>query len=399
MKNIIPAERTANVTYAIRDLAVAAARYESAGDRIDYLNIGDPAAFGFRPPKHLIDPVVDAIRDGKNHYVDSMGIREAREAIAKESSGRGIKADADRVIVTAGGSEAIDLALSALVNPGESILTPMPGYPLYNTVVRKLGANAVGYRTDEANGWQPDIEDIKRKIDPNTRGIIINNPNNPTGAVYSADTLREIAGLAGENDMVVFADEVYDRLLFDGAEHVPVASVAEGAPVVTFSGLSKNGWFVPGWRVGWMTFSDSGQTDDYREAVAKLARARICAPGPFQYAIKPALEGPQDHMQETMRKLAERRDLFHDRINTMRGFSCVKPSGAFYAFPKFELPGVTDDEKLVLDLLDKTHMLAVHGRGFDYDRPDHFRVVLLPEPEVLNRTLDRLDEYSRQLYA
>jgi alanine-synthesizing transaminase len=398
MKNIVPARRTENVTYAIRDLAVKAGEYERAGHKIDYLNIGDPAIFGFRPPEHVVDAAVKAMREGKNHYVDSMGIKEARDAIAKEAGSRGIKCDPDHVIVTAGGSEAIDLALTALVDRGQKILLPMPGYSLYPAVVNKLEAEPVGYKTVEANGWQPDIADIKRKVTPDTRGIIVNNPNNPTGAVYSPETLKQIIGIARENNMVILTDEVYHKILFDGAEHVPVASIAEDTPVVTLGGLSKNGWSLPGWRIGWMTFSNSGVMDEYREATAKLARARICAPGPFQYAIKAALEGTQDHIPEMNGELQKRRDIFVDGINRIPGFSCVKPEGAFYAFPKVEFP-VADDKAFVLDVLDKEHTLFVHGTGFGHDDTQHFRAVLLPQPEVLERTLVRLEDYSRKLYA
>jgi alanine-synthesizing transaminase len=398
MKSIVPADRTRNVHYAIRDLAIRAAEYEKAGVPVSYFNIGDPAIFGFRPPKHVLNAAIDAIRRGDNQYVDSKGLWKARESISNEARSRGIMSDPEHVIITSGGSEGLDLGVTALVNRGEEVLVPMPGYSLYPTLLHKLEARPVGYRTVEEKGWQPDIEDIKRKVTPDTRAIIVNNPNNPTGAVYPRDTLKEIIGIAREKNMVILTDEVYHEILFDGAEHVPIASIAEDTPVVTYGGLSKNGWSLPGWRIGWMIFSNTGVMDEYREATEKLARARICAPGPFQYAIKPALEGNRDHLNGMNAELEKRRNVFIEGINRIPGYSCVNPQGAFYAFPRMNFP-VDDDKKFVLDLLEQKHILFVHGSGFGHDDTQHFRAVLLPEPEVIEQTLVKLRNFSKGLYV
>ncbi len=395
---IIPAKRTEKVTYAIRDVVVEATKLERQGKKILHLNIGDPNVFDFQTPKHMIEEVNKAMLENKNNYANSMGVPEAREAIAREQERLGIKnVTPDDVLVTTGVSEGIGLALNALVNPGENILTPIPTYPVYLAVVNKIGSVPNQYMTSEENGWQPDLDDIRKKINKKTRGIVLINPNNPTGSLYGRKTLEEIIDLANEHSLVIFADEIYNKILFDGEKHTPVASLTNDMPVVTFNGLSKN-YICPGWRVGWSVFTGpENEIQEYKEAVFKMARARLSAPGPFQYAIKPALEGPQDHIPEMVRKLQERRDLLYKRLNEIEGFSCTKPKGAFYAFPKFDL-GVKDDRKFVLDLLYKKHILTVFGTGFGYPTPDHMRIVFLPPLEILEESFDKLEEYVRENY-
>ncbi len=393
---IIPAKRTEKVTYAIRDVVVEATKLERQGKKILHLNIGDPNVFDFQTPKHMIEAVNKAMLENKNNYANSMGVPEAREAIAREQERLGIKnVTPGDVLVTTGVSEGIELALNALVNPGENILTPIPTYPVYLAVVNKIGSVPNQYMTSEENGWQPDLEDIRKKINKKTKGIVLINPNNPTGSLYGRKTLEEIIDLANEHSLVIFADEIYNKILFDGEKHTPVASLTNDIPVVTFNGLSKN-YICPGWRVGWSVFTGpENEIQEYKEAVFKMARARLSAPGPFQYAIKPALEGPQDHIPEMVKKLQERRDLLYKRLNEIEGFSCTKPRGAFYAFPKFDL-GVKDDRKFVLDLLYKKHILAVFGTGFGYPTPDHMRIVFLPPLEILEESFNKLEEYVRK---
>jgi alanine-synthesizing transaminase len=399
MKKIIPAERTKNITYAIRDVVVEANKLKAQGKKILNLNIGDPNVYDFVTPAHIVKAAEKAMEANLNGYADSAGIDEARDAIAKEAAKDGIKnvASSD-VLMTIGVSEGIDIAMASLVNAGENILTPSPGYPVYSAVVHKLGAVLNQYKTDEANGWQPDVDDIKKRINPKTRGIILINPNNPTGALYSKKTLQEIIGIANEHDLVIFSDEIYNKILFDGEKHHSTASLAPDLPILTFSGLSKN-YLVPGWRIGWIIVSGPEEaTKDYKETLFRLARARLSAPHPLQYAIKPALEGPQNHIPEMNAKLQKRRDLIYKRLNEIDGLSCAKPKGAFYAFPKFELPGVNDDKKFIMDLLYKKQILAVFGTGFGYERPDHFRIVFLPPLDVLGEALDKLEEYVRENY-
>jgi alanine-synthesizing transaminase len=395
---ITPARRTEKVTYAIRDVVVEADKLKKEGKKILHLNIGDPNVFDFETPKHMIEAVNKAMLENKNNYAHSMGVPEAREAIVREQERLGIKnvTEGD-VLVTTGVSEGIELVLNALINPGENILTPIPSYPVYLAVINKIGASLNQYLTSEENGWQPDLEDIRKKINKKTKGIVLINPNNPTGSLYDRKTLEEIIDLANEHSLVIFADEIYNKLLFDGEKHTPLASLTNDIPIVTFNGLSKN-YICPGWRVGWSVFTGpKDEIEEYKEGVFKMARARLSAPGPFQYAVKPALEGPQDHIIEMNSKLQQRRDLLHKRLNEIKGFSCAKPKGAFYAFPKFDL-GVKDDKKFVLDLLYKKQILTVFGTGFGYPKPNHLRIVFLPPLETLEESFDKLEEYVKENY-
>jgi alanine-synthesizing transaminase len=399
MNRIIPAERAGRVSYAIRDVVVEANKLKAQGKKVLNLNIGDPNVYDFVTPRHIIEAVEKAMARNLNGYADSSGVDEAREAIVKEAARDGIKGvTKSDILITAGVSEGIEMAMNALLNPGENILTPVPGYPVYTAVVNKIGAAHNHYKCVEENGWQPDIDDIKKKINSKTKGIILINPNNPTGALYSQKTLQEIVDLAREHNLVIFSDEIYNKILLDDDRHVSTASLASDIPILTFNGLSKN-YIVPGWRTGWMIFSGPEEArKDFQDTVFRLARSRLSAPGPFQYAVKPALEGPQDHIPEMNRKLKQRRDLIHKRFNEIDGFSCTKPKGAFYAFPKFELPGVTDDRKFIMDILYKKQILAVFGTGFGYPTPDHFRIVFLPPMNVLEESLNKLEEYVRENY-
>lgn len=398
MKRIVPAKRSEKVTYAIRDVVVEAKKLKAQGKKILHLNIGDPNKYDFVTPKHIIEAVNKAMLANLNGYADSAGVEEAKEAIVEEAGRTGIKnVTPEDVLTTSGVSEGIELTFNSLLNPGENVLTPVPGYPVYLAVVNKIGATINQYLTSEENGWQPDLEDIRKKINEKTRGVVLINPNNPTGSLYSKQTLEEIIDLANEHDLLIFSDEIYNKILFDGEKHFPTASLTEDVPVVTFNGLSKN-YLVPGWRMGWMIFSGPEEAKkDYQETVFKLARARLSAPGPFQYAVKPALEGPQNHIEDMNRRLQERRDLLYKRLNEIKGFSCVKPKGAFYAFPKIELD-IDDDKKFILDILYKKQILAVFGTGFGYPRPDHFRIVFLPPLETLEESFNKLEEYVKENY-
>jgi alanine-synthesizing transaminase len=395
---IIPAKRTENVRYAIRDVVVEADRLKRQGKRILHLNIGNPNIFDFFTPKHMIEAVKKAMDENKNGYAHSMGLKEAREAILKECESKGINGvDTEDILITNGVSEGAEMCLSALVNSGENFLTPSPGYPVYTAIVSKLEAVPNQYRTEESEGWEPDVEDMRKRINEKTKAIVLINPNNPTGSLYSRKTLESVIDLANEHDLVIFSDEIYDKIILDGEKHVSTASLTDEVPVITFNGLSKN-YLVPGWRIGWIIFKGKEKTiREYREAVYKLARARLCSNHPLQYAIKPALEGPQDHIKEMNDKLRKRRDLTYKRLNEIKGFSCVKPKGAFYAFPKIELD-VKSDFEFVMDVLHKKHILLVHGTGFGYERPDHFRIVFLPPPETLSEAYDRLEEYVKENY-
>src|SRR6266851_706073 len=306
IREVPAAQRLDNVRYAIRDLACVADEVIKQGHKVLALNVGDPNIFDFQTPPHIIEAVYKAMRDGKNGYAPSPGVPEALEAIRGEAARKGITTVQD-VFVTSGVSETVDLCLSALVNPGEDVLTPCPDYPLYSAVLCKLGVGLNAYDLNEEDAWQPELADIERKLTPRTRGIVLINPNNPTGSLCSRQMLEQVADLARRHNLVVFADEIYDKLILpdsngEDTPHIAFAAVAPDVPRITFGGMSKN-YLVPGWRIGWGIVSgDAAAIKSYTEGIHRLLRARLCANHPEQYAIKPALEGPQDHLIEVRRK-------------------------------------------------------------------------------------------------
>jgi alanine-synthesizing transaminase len=394
LKEIKPAVRTDNITYAVRDIIVLANKTAATGKEMLYLNIGDPNLFDFAPPKHIVDTTYQAMLANKNGYAPSSGISEAVEAIEGEAQRKGIFNILD-IFVTTGASEAIEVCLTALVNDGENILTPTPGYPLYTAIASKLQSIENPYYLDEANGWQPDIEDIKSKINSKTRGIILINPNNPTGSLYTTDILQQIVDLALEHNLVIFADEIYDKLLFDGKKHISIASMNKDVSVITFGGLSKN-YMVPGFRIGWGIVSGRKNIlSNYIEAVNKILRARLSANHPEQYAIRPALEGDQSHLKTAMEKLTVRRDITVNMLNAIPGISCVKPEGAFYAFPRLH----TDqpDALFVGELIKETGVVIVPGSGFgQVPGTQHFRVVFLPNEKILEKAYRNIGEFYKK---
>src|SRR5271157_2795054 len=305
LREIAPSSRLENVRYAIRDLACVADEVARQGHKILPLNIGDPLNFDFQTPTHMIEAVYKAMRDGKNGYSPSSGVKEALDAIRGEAARKGITSIQD-VFVTSGVSETVDICLTALFNPGDNLLTPCPDYPLYSAVLAKIEIGLNAYYLNEEDGWQPDLEDIKRKITPRTRGIVLINPNNPTGALCTRKMLESIAELARQHNLLIIADEIYNKLILDGAEHISLAAVAPDVPIVTLGGLSKN-YLAPGWRIGWGIVSgEAAAVKPYTEGIHKLLRARLSANHPEQYAIKPALEGPQDHLIEARRNPSAR---------------------------------------------------------------------------------------------
>jgi len=381
VREVAAAQRLENVRYAIRDLACVADEVAKKGHKILPLNIGDPLNFDFQTPAHLIEAVYKAMKDGKNGYAPSPGIKEALEAIRAEAERKGITSVQD-VFVTSGVSETVDICLSALLNPGDNLLTPSPDYPLYSAVLAKLGIELNTYSLNEDDGWQPDLIDVHKKIGPRTRGIVLINPNNPTGAVCSRRMLEAIAELARRNNLIIFADEIYDKLILDDDPHISLASVAPDVPIVTFGGLSKN-YLAPGWRIGWgMVSGDAAAVKPYVEGIGRLLRSRLCANHPEQYAIKAALEGPQDHLKEVARKLRARRDLTVKWCGSTPRVSCVSPKGAFYAFPRLDIP--EGDDVFVKELLVQKYVLVVNGSGFGQKKgTKHFRIVFLPDEQTL----------------
>ena len=397
-REISPAARLENVRYAIRDLACVADEVTKQGHKILPLNIGDPNVFDFQTPPHLIEAVYKAMRDNKNGYAPSSGISEALEAIRGEAARKGITTIQD-VFVTTGVSETVDLCLTALLNPGDNILTPCPDYPLYSALLSKLGIELNTYYLNEEDGWQPDLADIRSKITSRTRGIVLINPNNPTGSVATRKMLEQIADLARQHNLVIFADEIYDKLILDeDLPHVAIAAVAPDVPVITFGGLSKN-YLAPGWRIGWgIASGDASVIKPYVEGINKLLRARLCANHPEQYAIKPALEGPQDHLIEVKRKLRSRRDLTVKWCNETPRVGCVAPRGAFYAYPSLDIP--EGDDIFVTELIRQKYVMVVHGSGFG-QRPGtkHFRIVFLPDEKTLTTAYAAISDFMRERYS
>lgn len=382
-KKIKPAVRTNHITYAVRDIVVLANEVAKSGKEMLYLNIGDPNLFDFKPPEHLVKATYDAMMKNLNGYAPSSGIKEAISAIEREAERKGISNVHD-IFVTTGASEAIDICLTALVNDGENVLTPTPGYPLYTAIASKLSLMENPYYLNEENSWLPDIDDIKSKINSKTKAIILINPNNPTGSLYTIENLKTIIDLALENDLVIFADEIYDKLLFDGKKHVSIASLNKDVSCITFGGLSKN-YMVPGFRIGWGIVSGRKEIlSDYIEAINKILRARLSANHPEQYGIKISLEGDQSHLVEANKKLTSRRDMTFQMLNAIPGISCVKPEGAFYAFPRLHME--QPDNHFVSELIRVTGVVVVPGSGFgQVPGTQHFRVVFLPNEKILEK--------------
>ncbi|MDT8068306.1 MAG: aminotransferase class I/II-fold pyridoxal phosphate-dependent enzyme [Terriglobia bacterium] len=395
---VLPADRMANVRYAIRDLAVLADEVARQGNRILYLNIGDPCKYDFKTPPHMIEAVHKAMIDGYNGYAESLGIKPAVEAIHRHAEQDGFK-NIQSIFVCFGSGEAIDSCLTALVNPGDNVLTPSPEYPLYGAVLAKLSATPNAYDLDESNGWQPDLADIERKVNARTKAILLINPNNPTGAVYSRTTLESIAEIARRHNLMIFADEIYDKLIIDDdAKHISIATLAPDVPCITFNGLSK-AYLVPGWRIGWgIATGPKELLAPYLEGVHKLLRARLSAPHPFQLAVAHALDGPQDHLKVVREKLRSRRDLTAQWASKTPRVSLVSPKGAFYAHPTLDIPD--DDLSFVSDLLRQKHVLVVHGSGFgQVPGTRHMRIVFLPEEPVLTAAYEKISEFMKERYT
>lgn len=394
LKSIAPAHKVANIKYAVRDILSVAADAQAKGLEMLYLNVGDPNIFDYETPSIIVEAVSQALRDNKNGYAPSDGIPEALDAIRANSERAGINNIQD-VFISNGCSEGIEIALAALCNEGENILTPSPGYPLYTALVSKLSLEMNPYFLDESNGWQPDVEDMATRINDKTRAIVLINPNNPTGSVCTEETLRSIIALAKEHGLLVIADEIYGELTLDGAVHIPLASLDDEVPVLTFDGLSK-AFLSPGLRVGWGVLS--GREDlvkDYRGAVAQLCRARLSSNHPEQYAIAPCLND-KSHLPALREKVERRRDITVNMLNAIDGITCVEPKGAFYAFPSLDVPAA-EEQEFIASMIRATGVVVVHGGGFG-QKPGtaHFRVVFLPPEDILIKAYTKIGEFVAQ---
>ena len=389
------AKRVDRFTYAIRNIVAEAKRVEAAGKSVRYLNIGDPNQFGFLTPPHLVEAVVKAMRDGHNGYTPSPGIAAARDAAAADFVSRGVNVAADRVLITSGTSEGIELALTGIVDEGEEVLVPTPTYPLYTAVLAKIGAQPAYYRTDHTNHWQPDLDHIRSLINDRTRALVVIDPNNPTGANYPESMRRALIALAESHGLVILADEVYGDLSYDGPVP-PMAALDNDAPIISYSSLSK-AYLAPGWRAGWMAVGSSPRLDGVLAAIKKLADGRLCSPGPMQYAVTAALTGDRSHQVVFRKQLRERAELTARRMNAIPGMSCVAPRSAFYAMPKVELPPGKTDVDYVLGLLRSKGVLCVYGSGFGTAPEDgFFRIVFLASPTELSAIYDDVATFTAE---
>ena len=394
----IPAQRVENYHYAIRNIVGSAILQEEQGKKVTYLNIGDPILYGFQPPEELVEATVLALRQGHNGYSPSSGKKDAVEAIAADALSRGIQTSSDNIIVTFGASEAADLVCTAMLNPGDEVLCPSPGYPLYNAIIAKLNAKELQYRLDPDHGWLPDPEDIESKITPRTKILVVINPNNPTGELYPPEVLRQLVDIARRHRLLIITDEVYHKLVYE-EKHTPLASMAEDdVTVITIDSLSKN-YMAPGWRVGWLTITNSHLLPDVRLAFIKLADARLCAPMAPQFAIRAAMNLRKDYIEDVMSRLSTQRDITVSMLNAIPGISCNHPKGAFYVMGKVDLERLpfSSDEEFVLRLLQEKQILFVHGSGFGTDPlQGFFRVVFLPGASTLRRVYSDLDDFIKQ---
>ena len=398
MRTVTKSAKLANVCYDIRGpIMDAAKKMEDDGQKIIKLNIGNLAVFGFDAPEEVQQ---DMIRNLPNSagYSDSKGIFAARKAVMHETQKQGIRGvTLDDIYLGNGASELISMATNALLDNGDELLLPAPDYPLWTAATSLSGGTPVHYVCDEANGWMPNLADIRSKVTPRTKGIVVINPNNPTGALYSRELLQGLVEIAREHGLVIFADEVYDKVLYDGAVHTPLASLSADVLTLTFNSLSK-AYRSCGYRAGWMVVSgDKKLAKDYIEGLNMLSNMRLCANVPGQWAVQTALGGYQsinDLICEGGR-LRQQRDLAYELINAIPGVSCVKPQGALYMFPRLdpEIYPIKDDQEFFLEVLQETKVMLVQGTGFNWPHPDHFRIVFLPHEADLREAINRLADF------
>lgn len=384
-------KRASTIEYAIRDIVVPATELEKQGHKILKLNIGDPNKYDFDTPQFIKDALADAVNGGQNWYSASQGTEEVRNAIAeREKKLKCVDVDPDRIIVTSGVSEGLLFLFGSLVEDGDEVLIPGPSYPPYISFVKFFGGRPVEYRTIEEEGWEIDLDDLERKITDRTKAMVVINPNNPTGACYSEHVLKKIVDIAAAHEIPIISDEIYDLMTYN--EPTSLAKIAKGVPHVLLNGISKV-YLAPGWRLGFMAFN---KLDELYEACMRQARIRLCANAPIQHAYAKALLGPHEHIEETKKKLLERRDFAWKRVNEINGLSSAKPEGAFYMFPKIEQNRYATDKEWVLELLKQKHVLTVNGSGFGKEYGSgHFRIVYLPPIETLEEAFNRIEEFMK----
>jgi len=392
-------KRSQGISYAIREVVLPARKLEDKGINVLHLNIGDPNKYDFDTPQHMKEALLEATNQGYNGYSPSEGDVELRKAIIeREKKRNNVDYNINDICITTGVTEALQILINAFLDPNDELLIPGPTYPQYTLITRFNDANPIPYRCIEEEGWQPDVDDIRRQITDKTKGIVLINPNNPTGALYSKNVVKQIIDIAGEFKIPIISDEIYDDMTFDNKQFA-TSSLGKDISVITFNGFSKV-YLVPGWRMGYTLFHHSGELDEVQDAFMRIARSRLCASSICQRACIAALKGPQDHIQEVNNKLRKRRDFSYKRLNEIDGISTAKPDGAFYIFPKIDAMdnGIwKTDKEFVLDLLHEAHVLVVHGSGFceTYGK-NHFRVVILPTLDTLEDAFDNLETFMKK---
>ncbi len=399
MVKVKVAERAKAIEYAIRDVIVNAGPITKTGKKIFYLNIGDPVAFDFPTPEHIKQALVDAVQSGENFYSPSEGVPELRQAIAeKEKRVNDVDVPLENVLITSGVSEGIQMLIAALIEKGDEILVPGPAYSPYISYTKAYNGTAITYETVEEENWQPNIDDLRSKITEKTRAIVIINPNNPSGALYRRNMVKQMLDVAGEHDLLVLSDEIYDQIRYIG-DYASTAHLAKDLPVVGLNGFSKV-YLMTGWRLGYMYFHEpNGELQELQKTVEKEQRIRICASTPVQMAGIAALRGPQDHVKALVEKLRIRRDYAWKRLNEIEGVSCAKPEGAFYVFPKIQDIGSKwkTDMEFAVELLKETGVLLVHGSGFDpIYGAGHVRGVFLPPIETLEQAFNEVERFMKK---
>lgn len=394
MRGFRKSHKLDEVLYDIRGPVLREAkRLEEEGYQILRLNIGNPAPFGFNAPDEILHDIILNLQAAQG-YSDSKGLFSARKAVMQEFQKKSVYVDIEDIFIGNGVSELIVMAMQGLLDNGDEILVPAPDYPLWTAAVNLAGGRAVHYLCDESSDWVPDLDDLERKISDYTKGIVVINPNNPTGAVYPREVLERIVELARRHDLIVFADEIYEKIVYDDNQFVAVSTLAEDIPCITFNGLSKS-YRSAGFRAGWMVISGrKSAASDYLEGLEILANMRLCSNVPAQFGIQTALGGYQsiDDLVRPGGRLYEQRNHAHELVSQIPGISCVKPKGALYLFPRIDAErfGIRNDQRFVLDLLMDQKILLVQGTGFNWPEPDHFRVVFLPSKEELRTAMERL---------
>ncbi|MBY8991226.1 MAG: aminotransferase class I/II-fold pyridoxal phosphate-dependent enzyme [Candidatus Lokiarchaeota archaeon] len=393
---MVVSKRIKEISYAIREIAAVANEVAKSGKKIYHLNIGDPVIYDFKTPQYISQALADASFGGKNFYVDSMGALELREEIARSQNQKNnLNLHSDDVLVTSGVTEAIFFLIAALIEDKKELLIPGPSYPLYINYAKFFEGVPVEYELDEENEWEPNIDDLRNKITDKTQALLICSPNNPTGVMFSEKMIKKIIDIAGEYDLTIISDEIYDQITYEKPFTCP-ASLSKDVPVIGLNGFSKS-HLATGWRLGYMYYHDpENKLGELREGIAKMARARLSASSVAQYAAIKILKNPGTHTKEMVAKLKERRDYSYERLRKIEGITCVKPNGAFYLFPKLnfnEFKKWNDDKEFVIDLLKTTGICTVYGSGFGEYGKDHVRFTFLPTKDILETVYNNLEEF------